>query len=576
MKDRKALRGTIDPSSEAWNKLPWKKFERHVFRIQKRIYQASQSGNQRAVQKLQKLLMKSEAARLLAVRRVTQDNQARKTAGVDGVKAVKPKERLVLAKQIHPNKWKRAKAQPVRRVSIPKPGKAETRPLGIPVIRDKAQQTLVKFALEPEWEARFEPNSYGFRPGRSCHDAIVAVWISINHKEKYVLNADLKECFENINQQALLQKLKAYPQMRRIMRNWLRAGVMNDGVFEETTSGTPQGGAISPLLANIALHGMETLVKKAFRQREQYPTLIRHADDFVVFHHTEEGVLRAKDVLETWLKEMGLEMKPNKIRIGHTLNDYQGKVGFDFLGWNVKQFPVGKTHRSVTGGKYSKPLGFKTIIRPSKEKVRTHMQEIKEVIMRHASSDQNAVIKGLNPIIRGWTAYYKTMVAAEEFSTCDHKMWKLLWRWAKKRHPRKGAGWRRERYWQTVEQRQWVFMTPKDAKLRQHTLTKIQRHVKVKGEASPYDGNMLYWSQRLKNNPMLHSVKGYLLSRQQGKCKWCDQLFREADIIEIDHIQPRSQGGSEKLDNKCLLHGHCHDQRHATKEAKKETSVNNK
>lgn len=577
MKDRKAPRNKrkLDPESEAWNTLPWKKLERHVFRIQKRIYQASQRGNQRAVQKLQKLLMKSEAARLVAIRRVTQDNQGKKTAGVDGVKSIQPKERFVMAKIIHPVHGKGKKPLPVRRVFIPKPGKAEKRPLGIPVMRDRAQQTLVKFALEPEWEARFEPNSYGFRPGRSCHDAIVAIWICVNHKDKYVLGADLKGCFDNINHEALIQKLETYPGVRRVIKAWLKAGVFNDGVFEETTSGAPQGGIISPLLANIALHGMEGLMKKAFRQKEQYPTLIRYADDYVVLHHTEEGVYRAKAVLETWLKDMGLEMKPSKTRITHTLKEYEGTVGFEFLGWHVRQYPVGKTHQSVTGGIQSKPLLFKTIIRPSKEKVQTHMRAVKEVITRHVSSDQNALIKELNPIIRGWTAYYRTMVAAEEFSRCDHLMWKLLWKWARKRHPSKGTGWRRQRYWKTVEGRQWVFTTPKEAKLRTHTQTTIQRHVKVKGAASPYDGNILYWSRRLRKSPLLHSVRAQLLQKQQGKCRWCERLFQEGDVIEIDHIQPRSKGGGEELSNKCLLHRHCHDQRH-TKDKRYATGINNK
>jgi RNA-directed DNA polymerase len=245
MRERKAPRQdppqeVITPASEAWNTLPWRKLEQHCFRIQKRIFRASQRGNERAVHKLQKLLMKSESARLLAVRRVTQENQGKKTAGIDGVKSISPPERLALAKRLHPNYWPRT-CPPVRRVWIPKPGKAEKRPLGIPVLAERARQSLAKLALEPEWEARSEPNSYGFRPGRSCHDAVEAIFNAIKHKAKYVLDADLEGAFDHINQEALLAKLHTYPAMQRMIATWFKAGAIDQGVFEETASGTPQG-----------------------------------------------------------------------------------------------------------------------------------------------------------------------------------------------------------------------------------------------------------------------------------------------------------------------------------------------
>src|SRR6266700_4132717 len=230
------------PSSEAWNQLPWRKLEKHCFRIQKRIYKASQRGNTRAVQKLQKLLLKSEAARLVAVRRVTQENQGKKTAGVDGIKSVKPQERLIMATQIHPQHWEQHVSKPVRRVWIPKPGKAEQRPLGIPPMIERCKQALAKMALEPEWEAKFEPNSYGFRPGRSCHDAREAIFNVIRSKPKFVFDADIKGAFDNIKQEALLKKLHTYPTLRKGVKSWLEAGVMDGCVFSPTEIGTPQGG----------------------------------------------------------------------------------------------------------------------------------------------------------------------------------------------------------------------------------------------------------------------------------------------------------------------------------------------
>ena len=262
---------TIAPpetTSVDWAQLPWRKLEKSVYRLQKRIYRASQRGNVHIVHRLQQKLMRSEAARLLAGRKVTQDNQGKKTAGIDGVKSLTPAERLTLVEVIHPKHMKRVTAKPVRRVWIPKPGKLEKRPLGIPVMRDRAYQALAKQAMEPEWEARFENDSYGFRPGRSCHDAIGAIFTEIVQKSKYVLDADIKGCFDNISHQALLDKLGTYPAMRQAVKSWLKAGCVDKEVFAETEQGTPQGGVVSPLLANIALHGMEKAIQEAYTARK--------------------------------------------------------------------------------------------------------------------------------------------------------------------------------------------------------------------------------------------------------------------------------------------------------------------
>ena len=239
-----------------WKDINWRKLERNIFKLQKRIYQASSRDDVKLVRKLQKLLISSRSARALSVRRVTQDNQGKKTAGVDGVKSLTPKQRLTLMNEIKMD----SKVKPTRRVWIPKPGTEEKRPLGIPTMNDRALQALVKMALEPEWEARFEPNSYGFRPGRSCHDAVGAIFNSIRSKSKFVLDADISKCFDRINHDVLLKKLNTYPTLRRQIRAWLKVGVMDGKNLFPTDEGTPQGGVISPLLANVALHGMEELI----------------------------------------------------------------------------------------------------------------------------------------------------------------------------------------------------------------------------------------------------------------------------------------------------------------------------
>src|SRR5215469_10563548 len=559
--------------SVEWALLPWRKLEQHQYHLQKRIFKASERGDLKTVHKVQQLLMKSRSARLLAVRRVTQDNQGKKTAGVDGVKSVRPTARLAMAEAIHPKRMEKRKPKPLRRVWIPKPGKTEQRPLGIPVLFDRACQALAKAALEPQWEAKFEANSYGFRPGRGAHDAIGAIFNNIRYKSKYVLDADIKGCFDNIDHQALLGKLHTYPAMRRLVKGWLKAGVMDALELSPTEAGTPQGGVVSPLLANIALYGMEEALLKAYSgkskapsARQGAPQLIRYADDFVVLHAEAEEVIKAQQIIAAWLKGIGLELKPSKTRLTHTLKLYQGNVGFDFLGFAIRQFPMGKTH---TGTHNGKPLGFKTIITPSKEGVQRHMQKLRTILQKSRSLPQEEIIDQLNPVIRGWTLYYRTVVSKKQFARCDHLLMCMLWQKMTQRHPKKGAKWVKEQYWRTVEGNTWTFATPEDSRLqtlRRHTATPIQRHIKVKGHASPFDGNLLYWAKRLKDHPLTRTTLGKLLQKQQGKCRWCGLLFRGEDQIEIDHITPKSEGGGEELSNKFALHRHCHDQRHAKHE----------
>lgn len=549
-----------------WHSINWRKLEKRVYKLQKRIYRASNRGDIKALRKLQKMLMKSWSAKALAVRRVTQDNQGKKTAGVDGVKSLSPKQRLDLVNKLHLG----TKARPTRRVWIPKPGTEEKRPLGIPTMKDRALQALVKLALEPEWEAQFEPNSYGFRPGRSCHDAVAAIFDSIRFKAKYVLDADISKCFDRINQGKLLHKLNTFPTMRRQIKSWLKAGVMDGLELSPTSEGTPQGGVISPLLANIALHGMEYRIKEyvgslklkgSLTNRRDSVSLIRYADDFVILHKELTVVQGCQEIISDWLKDMGLELKPSKTRLAHTLNPVeQEKPGFNFLGFNIRQFYVGK-YRSGKNPQ-RELLGFKTIITPSKEKVKVHYDKIADVISRHKAMSQTILIQHLNPIIRGWSNYYSTVVSKVAYAELDNLMYFKLRAWAKRRHPNKNMGKVVKRYWMTIGDDNWAFATRKEnnpLRLLNHADTSIVRHVKVKSELSPYDGNLVYWSKRKGENPEMPTRVATLLKKQKGKCAQCNLHFLEEDVIEIDHIIPKSRGGKDKYDNRQLLHRHCHD-----------------
>jgi RNA-directed DNA polymerase len=513
-----------------WKDLRWKVIERKVFKLQKRIYQASQRGDRKLVHKLQRLLIKSWSARLLAVRKVSQDNRGKRTAGVDGVKSLTPPQRLRLATTLRLTE----RTKPVRRVWIPKPASEEQRPLGIPTLETRAQQALATLALEPEWEAHFEPNSYGFRPGRSCHDAIEAIYSSINKKAKYVLDADIAKCFDRLQHTALLDKLTTFPTLRRTIKAWLTAGVMDGKLFSPTPMGSPQGGGISPLLANVALHGLETTIRAAFTTTEGKPTVIRYADDFVALHPDVAVIERVQSIVSEWLATIGLELKPSKTRISHTLQTYNGNTGFDFLGFTIRQHAVGKNRSARIRNQWGmkQVLGFKTIITPSKEATRRHLEAIDKLIDTHKGAPQAALINHLNPLIRGWTGYYSTVCSKQTFSKLSYHTYRKLQRWAQRRHRRKPRRWVASRYWQP-ETGTWQFATKDGVKLFGHHQMPIRRHVKVRGNKSPYDGD------------------------------WCGLYFRNGEQLEVDHIIPLVSGGKDGYTNWQLLHRHCHDQKTA-------------
>jgi len=546
---------TVAIPIEDWATLPWKQYERNVYRLQRRIYQAARRGDWKRVHSLQRLLLHSWSTRCLAVRRVTQENRGKRTPGVDGVASLTPSERLALARRLgNITNWRVA---PIRRTYIPKPNNpSEKRGLGIPVMNDRALQALVKLALEPEGEAQFEPNVYGFRPGRSPHDAIGAIFNCIHLKPKYVFDADFEKCFDRINREALLKKLHAIQPIQRLIRGWLEAGIWEKGQLVFPEAGTPQGGVVSPLLANIALHGLEGTIAKAVHKNP--PAVIRFADDLVVLHADLDILKKTIQVAETWSAQIGLNFKASKTRITHTLDEHEGNVGFDFLGFHVQQYHVGK-HRTAT---YRGRSGFKTIIQPSRQGIQRHLDKIRGETRRRRGAPQAAVIATLNPIIRGWANYYRTCVAKRIFKKMDSLVYDQLRHWAHFRHPGKCGGWRYHRYWQYQPQGSRVRMSFSDGThtLECHADTLIVRHIKVKGDKSPYDGDWVYWSARMGRDPTKPGHVTRLLKQQQGRCGQCGLRFMTEDMIEVHHQDGNRT--NNRLTNLVLLHALCHDQAH--------------
>ncbi|WP_193196206.1 group II intron reverse transcriptase/maturase [Nostoc sp. MG11] len=546
-----------------WKNLPWRKLEVQVFKLQKRIYQASIRGDVKTVRRLQRLLIKSRAAKLLAVRKVTQDNRGKSTACVDGVKNLHHPQRLQLAQKLKLP----TKVMPIRRVWIPKLSQDEKRPLGIPTIRDRAAQALAKLALEPEWEARFEPHSYGFRPGRSAHDAVKYLFLSIRRQDKYVLDADISKCFDRINHNALLSKLNTFPLMRRAIKAWLKSGVMEENNLFPTNEGTPQGGVLSPLLANVALHGLEEYIQSAFPKRKLIvgvkeanwkPIIVRYADDLIIMHRDEQELKRASYLAQKWLEKMGLELSPTKTRICHTFKeDSEEKPGFDFLGFTFQQYPLGKRNRRfVAGNGYRREVLHKTIITPTGKAIKRHKAKLSQIIDGLKTAPQSRLIRELNPVITGWATYYSAVNSKEIFGEIDHWLFIKLRRWANRRHPMKSKHWIAGKYWGIDTKGVWEFTDGADS-LKNHRETPIRMHVNVKEARSPFDGDWTYWSKRTGEYPGIRPILTSMLKSQKGRCPCCNLYFHREDIIEVHHID--GNRSNRKFANLQALHGHCHD-----------------
>lgn len=561
-----------------WKDVDWVSTKSKVFEWQQEIYSASKLGDTKTVRKYQHRIMGSLDAKLLAVRRVTQDNKGKNTAGIDKVKSVLPDQRLALTRSLAIP----SKASPLRRVWIPKPGKPEKRPLGIPTIKDRCLQALFKLALEPEWEAKFEENSYGFRPGRNCHDAIAAVRAFVQKRPKYVLDADIAKCFDRINHEKLLDKIGMAGKYRKQLKYWLKSGVLDQDVFATTDLGTPQGGVISPLLANIALHGMEKFCKDLIKDIPVYGStgvlvkparraetlgFVRYADDFVIMHPELEVISLLKDKLPEFLGSIGLELSPSKTRVTHTLEikpetidicpGLEGKPGFNFLGFYIRSH---KTRHLTALGPSGVKLGFRTLIIPSKDKRDSHQAKLHNIVLKEGKGmSQDVLIKKLNPVIRGWANYFGISDANTMglLGKMDYLLYLKIRQWAKRIYKTTGkarAAFRR------VGNYKWTFAT-NTANLIKHIdySLPLSEYVKVRGDYSPYDGHLAYWAKRLTKNNTYNTRIQILLKKQRGSCNWCKTQFTYEDILEVDHVIPKAKGGSNDFYNLQLLHRHCHD-----------------
>ena len=502
-----------------WDAVNWAVHEQNVARLRQRIFTASRDGDLAKVRNLQKMMLRSWSCTLLACRQVTQRNAGRRTAGIDRVVALDGPARMAMAREAHrtARSWQ---PLPVRRVYVPK-ANGKQRPLGIPVLLDRCHQARVKQALEPEWEARFEARSYGFRPGRCCQDAAMALYNTLKGKSRrtWILDADLTAAFDKIDHSFLLGQLGTFPA-RDMIAGWLKAGVFEAGKgFAPTEEGTPQGGVLSPLLLNVALHGLEEAAGVRYRSdparagwvNDSTPAVTRYADDFTACCHSRQQAESVREKLAGWLAERGLSLNEDKTRIVHL------SEGFDFLGWNFRRYPNGKL-----------------LIKPSRAAVRKHRQRLASETRRLRGSNAAAVIAALNPVIRGWTAYHRGQVSKETFNSLGRYTWQLTYKWARWTHPGKGARWTTGRYYGKfcpARDDKWVFGDRETGRyLLKHEWTGIQRHVMVRDRASPDDPDLAgYWgNRRRRHGPPLDAGTLALLGRQRNRCPACGTMLIDA------------------------------------------------
>lgn len=536
-------------SRYTWKTIPWKKVIECVRRLQVRIAKAWSEGRYKKAKNLQRLLLKSYYARMLAIRRVT-TNKGSKTPGIDNIIWKSPQSKMKAVDQLGKGNYTPI---PLKRRYIPKKD-GKKRPLGIPSMPCRAQQALHLATLEPISETVGDRNSYGFRPKRGTADAIGQCFIVLARKDapQYILEGDIKACFDEISHSWMLEHI---PMDKNVLRKMLKAGFIEDGNFHETNSGTVQGGCISPTIANMVLDGIEDHLRKTFERRLKAHKVhvIRYADDFIITANSKEFLEDdIKPALVDFFGVRGLRLSSEKTIVTHI------ESGFDFLGQTIRKFKN------------------KLIIKPSDKSIKSLLDKARDICRKHKEVKTGYIIKTLNPIIRGWANYHRHVVSSVVFSKIDSEIHNILWRWAKRRHPTKSLSWIKEKYFKSYKGRNWVFSNdPKDKefppRLFRASEIKIKRHIKIQQDANPFDSKWeLYFERREKYRG---GMIGYgkltalsILHSQSNLCALCKGSISLDKTWEYHFKQKWVYGGSCQIENLAIVHPECHERLHAVKD----------
>ena len=573
--------------TKKWQNINWTLVYKTIFQQQCEIYkQVKNNVDPKKVRKLQTQLMRSPLNTILSVRKSTSDATGKKTAGVDYIADITHRERLAMAVTIKID----AETSDIKRVWIPKPGTKEKRPLGIPTIEDRVKQNMIKTALEPEWEAKLESGTYGFRPARKAADAIRGIWNSLRNAQKWVLDTDIEKCFDKIDHAYLLKKI-GFPKTHIIhkqIKAWLEAGVVDKGnpYLARQDKGTPQGGVISPLLANIALSGIiehttqkveEIYGKQAARK---YMHIYVYADDLVVLANKKEHIQTAEEAIEEFLTKVGLNLKKAKTRIVNTLkaeesDDKSNK--FEFLGMQFHQIVQKSKYKKHKINRDAKTAIFCRII-PKKKSVDKQFETIRQILKESTTPKQ--IVTRLSPVIRGWVNYasYSNARTSGQVGKWSKRLYIMLENWNKRTY---GTRKRLTKTWTTEKGNRWRFYYQKSNGKKEILFTHdkgsydISKYYPIKADKSPYDGDISYWMNRIPKYAGSSALHHKILRRQKFKCGICEENFlvTEPQIYQIDHKKRKASGGGNQITNLQALHTWCHENKTALENSKLEINT---